>query len=181
MNPEQIHDALNLLDDTVIAPVEKLRNRRKPSHHAWTRWICAACICIAAAYTIATWKLGLFPFDSQYADKTIVAEGCTDSLPLTSYSVLVEIQAWQINGFSALITNASDTPPSTFSAGDAVTVLFSEYIGKAPDRTDFLPGTVVCIQFKEYETVYNPETGTEHILYAKVMQSVKDTERSGNK
>ena len=84
MNPEQIHDALNLLDDTVIAPVEKLRNRRKPSHHAWTRWICAACICIAAAYTITTWKLGLFPFDSQYADKTIVAEGCTDSLPLTS-------------------------------------------------------------------------------------------------
>ena len=47
MNQDNIHDALNLLDDELIEEVSKIRDQRKKKKIIWVRWgTLAACFCL---------------------------------------------------------------------------------------------------------------------------------------
>ncbi len=183
MNQDKIHDALNLLDDSMIEAVEKLRNKRKKKHFPM-HWIsAAACLCIAVVILFAAGKFSHLPFDTQkegaakpenYNNITNAESGITEESK-EIHSILVEITSWKGNGFTGTVAGILDT--DIYAVGTELSVLFSDdisYFPKAgcisqegaPTSTDFPIGCTVWVQF--YEASENaPETeAAEPVLYA---------------
>lgn len=59
MNSEQIHDALNYLDEDLILSVEQLRNGSRKIRKQWAA--IAACLCLLITGAFAARGFGLFP------------------------------------------------------------------------------------------------------------------------
>ncbi len=189
MNQDKIHDALNLLDDSMIEAVEKLRNntnrKRLPMY-----WIsAAACLCIAVAILFTAGRIVQLLFDVQNGETLLedydydalanAETGFTDeSSEMHFHSLLVQITAWQKNGFTGTVTDILNT--DIYAVGTELTILFSDDISyfpesgggdicyeSAPTSTDFPVGSTVWVKF--YEAAEDvPETeATEPVLYAK--------------
>lgn len=68
MNIDNIHDALNLLDDDMIEAVDKLRNEKTQiikmhRKNTWIRWVSiAACICLVLVSVYVTNGFGLMSY-----------------------------------------------------------------------------------------------------------------------
>lgn len=58
MNPEKLHEALNLLDEELIAPVENMRGRRRQWHHLGVLAACLAVVCVLSFFGIRGLKRG---------------------------------------------------------------------------------------------------------------------------
>ena len=85
MNIENIHDALNLLDDEMIETVDKLRNEKTQiikmrTKKTWMRWgTLVACLCLVASiYAIN--RLGLLQNKGAGSDSSanIISDGTHD-------------------------------------------------------------------------------------------------------
>jgi len=53
MNPEQLHDALNLLDEDLIAETDRLRHRRFRWQHLGALAACLAVVCVVGAFAFS--------------------------------------------------------------------------------------------------------------------------------
>lgn len=53
MNPEQLHDALNLLDEDLIAETDRLRRRRFSWQHLGALAACLAVVCVVGAFAFS--------------------------------------------------------------------------------------------------------------------------------
>lgn len=76
MNIENIHDALNLLDDEMIETVDKLRNEKTQiikmrTKKTWMRWgTIAACLCLVASVYVIN-RLGLLQNKGAGSDSSV--------------------------------------------------------------------------------------------------------------
>lgn len=147
MNIDNMHDALNLLDDDLIEGVARLRNEKmqtmqKQRNKMWMSMVSvAACICIVAVSMYATDGFGLMvrkggvmggeqsagtAFEQEgeltgNEDGTEELKGATESP-----SVLVEIISWGENGFTGTVTGIVDT--EKYPVGTTVSIQFHEDI-----------------------------------------------------
>ena len=203
MNIENIHDALNLLDDDMIEAVEQLRNEKSQSINkykkgTWIRWVAmAACLCLVVGSYYLTDGFGLLSHKGANSDSlkgessngtpdygegeatgTVTENDSEDGTDVTDDmsskkesslsekpSVLVEILAWNENGFTGIITGIVDT--EKYPVGEKVSVKFSQSI---PDKKAFPEGSTVRVQFDKSEIIEHPYMEAQEeikiILYA---------------
>ena len=153
MNSEQIHDALNYLDEDLILSVEHLRSGNRTGRKHWLS--IAACLCLLIIGAFAAKKLGLFPIDQTPPDAGLTptnatptnatqvgtaatgassatadgsdGTGATQS-PTASLeehpSILITISQWQDSGFLGEVASIIDT--DAFPVGTAVSVQYTE-------------------------------------------------------
>lgn len=177
MNPDKIHDALNMLDDDLIEEVNVLRIKKKKLNNRWVRRIAiAACLCIIIAGIFAANNLGILPLGGAGNNKqqgemsgnpegiSMVQENHSDAIGKELWetaeypSVLVKIKGWQEDGFFGTVTGSFDT--DTFEVGEDIVVLYGENIGEeisigdgtesedgVPESMDFPVGSVVRVWF----------------------------------
>lgn len=138
MNIDNIHDALNLLDDDIIEEVDKLRNKGKQSRQkekktVWLKTVSiAACLCIVVcAYAFG--KLGLDGYkmssredivnegilDEEYVNDS-KETGSSEQKKSNEPSVEVEIVSWEETGFTGTVKDSTDT--TMYVVGSTVTV-----------------------------------------------------------
>lgn len=195
MNPEKLHDALNLLEDDLIIPVERLREKKRTFR--W-RHFGALAACLAVVCALGLYGLGLFDraktndtapeeaglqveniTDSEAGDEEIVDQAQT-GIAAEVPSVLVRIDKWEENGFAGTVWETVDT--DIYPVGTAVTVRFEKNIQLAvtddsttryshltPGARPFAEGTVVRVSFRTAETPESMSPGkeiTRTILYA---------------
>jgi len=79
MNSEQIHEALNYLDDDLILSVERLRTGNRPGRKHWRS--IAACLCLLVAGAFAVRELGLFSTTPTPPDNGITPTNATQANP----------------------------------------------------------------------------------------------------
>lgn len=178
MKPEQIHDALNSLDDRLIEETDELRNRKRPSQ--WKKWAAmAACLCLAVLGTVAAFALSRNRNEkSEAISRETVQEamGETDEIPEKeeikeeigeqegaavemAEEFQVRILAWQEDGFEGEIVSPADTGLST---GDKVKVRLM-HAGALTEK--FPEGSLVFPVVMEPETDTD-ETETVPVIYA---------------
>lgn len=193
MNPEKLHDALNLLEDDLIIPAEQLREKKRTF-----RWRYAA----ALAACLAVCALGLYGFGLLDRTKTndtapenalvqeeieIVGNGVVNQVQSTVAverpSVLVRIDKWEENGFAGTVWGTVDT--DLYPVGTLVTVRFEKniqlavtedttvrYTHHTPGTRPFAEGTVVQVLFCSAaapEGVSSGKETTRTILYAELI------------
>lgn len=142
MSLDDMHDALNLLDDDMVEAVDLLRNNRKKRKVHWTRWISlAACLCIGVISLYAAGRLLTPAKDGASGDvgaenemlygnqedgnagETVIYGAGID---IASSSVLLEVQEMQDHGFMGRVTESGET--GDFAQGDVLHVSFGEEI-----------------------------------------------------
>ena len=197
MSIENIHDALGFLDDDMIEEVDKLRNDVKEQKKwtskmkvIWMRWISvAACLCIIAVGVyvldnVGVLQLGVMSKDmaseestkesssniNQEADIEDAAD--TEIKKENTDSLLVEIKAWQEDGFTGTISNngkevvvkTNDTMKSSdFPVGSLVYVQFYSQESKIES------GTESCTQIDD-----NYTSGEQIVIYAESIELVEN-------
>lgn len=193
MNPEKLHDALNLLEDDLIIPVERLREKKRTFRWHYVGAM-AACLAVCA--------LGLYGFgllDRAKSNETapenvlvqeeteIVGNGVVNQVQSTVAverpSVLVRIDKWEENGFAGTVWETVDT--DLYPVGTPVTVRFEEnaqlavtedttvrYTHHTPGGRPFAEGTVVQVLFRAAAAPEGITSGKETartILYAELI------------
>lgn len=191
MNPEDLQDALQYVDEDMLQAVEALRGRKAQHRHRWRQWAAvAACVCIAVITAVAA---NHWPSDGLTAD-TAPNNAWMDSGSLseedediriddenpedngeTSWA-LIQIDEWQTDGFRGRVTDA--TSADHLAVGEAVEVRLKTITpttgitlkGNENDQNEtpvFPTGSVVRVWFavQEVETEKG-NTVTRHILYA---------------
>lgn len=194
MNPEKLHDALNLLEDDLILPVERLREKKRVFR--W-RHVGALAACVAVCV------LGLYGFglldrtktnDTAPEDSVVQVENIQDvgngvvdqgrpSVPAERPSVLVRIDKWEENGFAGTVWKTVDT--DLYPVGTPVTVCFEKnaqlavtedtiirYTHHTPGTRPFAEGSVVQVLFRTAaapEGVSSGKETTRTILYAELI------------
>lgn len=146
MSLDDMHDALNLLDDDMVEAVDALRYNRKKRKVHWARWISlAACLCIGV---ISLYGAGrLFATQNDGATECVGAGKETENemfygdqedgnagetviygagIDITSSSVLLEVQEVKTHGFTGRVTESGET--DDFAQGDVLSVAFGEEI-----------------------------------------------------
>ncbi len=141
MNLEDLHDALNLLDDDMVEAVERMRSRRRK--YSWIRILsAAACLCIGVMGIYAAGRL-LFTAGSsldgacEYVGsndqelqlgipedgvetEAVNGAGITEALA----TVQLEIITLESDGFTGKVTEAENE--AGFAPGEILTVILSE-------------------------------------------------------
>lgn len=155
MRPEQIHDALNFLDDGLIEETEKLRRKKHPSH--WKKWAAlAACLCLVAAGSFAVLSLNQ---RETMKSECISAENentYEENAPECAEELQVRIISWEKNGFTAEIVSAGGTG---LNEGARVEIRL-KHPGDLPEK--FPAGSLVSPILTEPET-NGAETETEKL------------------
>ena len=164
MKPEQIHDALNYLDDRLIEETEKLRQKKRPS--PWKKWTAlAACLCLVIAGSFAV--LALTQRDQSKNECIIIEneEEFEEAAPEGAEELQVRILSWQENGFTAEIVSEGGTG---LKAGERVEVRLM-HMGDLPEK--FPKGSLVIPGLIEPETS-DAKTESEEltVLYAEGLQ-----------
>lgn len=191
MNPEDLQDALQYVDEDMLHAVEQLRGRNARHRHRWRQWAAvAACVCIAVLTAVAATH---WPSDGLTAD-TAPNNSWIDGGSLSEEDediriddenpedieevswALIRIDAWQTDGFRGRVTDA--TGADRLAVGTDVEVRLetatptthSTLKGNGNDQNDtpaFPAGSVVRVWFavQEVETEKG-NTVTRHILYA---------------
>ena len=146
MRPEQIHDALNDLDDELIEETAELRNRKRP--FAWKKWTAlAACICLVLAGTFTVLSLTR-PNKEEANEIPAENEGiCEQASPECAPELQVRILSWQENCFTGEIIAAGATG---LEIGTRVEICLM-HAGDLPEK--FPVGSLVC------PLLLQPETG----------------------
>lgn len=150
MNHEKIHDALNLIDDSMIEEVDRLRASGRKSRKLRISLIsAAACLCILLLGVAITASSGLLRPDNVVSDSaypeitenrnnsdktdgeyyTFGNSGSPDYAapqPDETPSVLVKISSWQDDGFTGTVAGIVDT--TKYSVGTQVKVIMGEHI-----------------------------------------------------
>lgn len=144
MNPEKLHDALNLLDEELIAPVEQLRRRGIRWHHIGAFAACLAVVCVLGLYAS-----GLFdraetcdmaqelamevaseeteenqPVRAETDEQSVGAdeEGVDQALNIPLPSAVLSIDRLENDRFVATVLQTG----GTLAEGERVTVLLTE-------------------------------------------------------
>ena len=172
MKPEQIHDALNFLDDRLIEETEELRRKKHPS--PWKKWTAlAACLCLVAAGTIAVFAMR---GTSQMKSDGIPVdhmEGYEETLPETAEKIdeeaapecaeelQVRILSWKKDGFLGEVISGKE---NGLKPGTKIEVRLT-HSGNLPEK--FPEGSLVIPGLIEPET-NRPEAEAEKlpVLYA---------------
>ena len=148
MNVNDLHDAINQIDDDMLQSVDNLRNKPEAdkSTHRKSTWIYVlpliACLFIIVSISIKLFKgteaevidEGLeihgtisSDKDSTIADTTKPSDFIpSDIIPSEAPSVIVEIMRWEHNGFTGRVTDIVDT--NIFDIGTMLTVRFSSTV-----------------------------------------------------
>ena len=195
MREEKIHDALNLLDDDLIAEVEYLRSRKKSNVKKWMSWAAmAACMCIIAGSLYANLLGGMKKSESadggasignlESMQETDVQYGSKDDFdkPVTAEneyledeagqeesrevpSVLVEIVKWEGAGFKGIVAGIVDT--DIYSIGTEVYVKMNENMKLEDCNGTYPEGSVVRVQF------YESDEDDRIILYTEQLELIE--------
>lgn len=173
MIEEKIHDALNLLDDDLIAEVEYLRNRKKRENKKWIAWTAmAACMCIVVGsvgfhfvnYFGSTGanesaNMGGMLESSDDAESAIEEENKTEHESMREVPAFgVEIVEWRENGFVGTIVEMIDT--DIYPVGTEVYVNMTSNFQLADMNITYPVGSVLHVQFNRMDE------GEQIILYA---------------
>lgn len=199
MNIDNIHDALNLLDDDMVETVDKLRNEKAQiikmhRKNIWVRWVSvAACLCIVAVSVYVTDGFGLMLFKAESNDaaqmevesESVSMENKSDITDDSEGANSTETNKDYITGEStvevpSVLVEIVSWQENGFVGTIAGIVDTEKYaVGttvtvkfkETVDSTDFPEGSVVCVQFSAEET----ETDAEIILYVEQI-SLEETE-----
>lgn len=157
MNPEKLHEALNLLDEDLIAPVAGLRQRKVLWQHIGALAACLAVVCVVGAFGFSQKpgspeaapegalvdELTTQPVkddsDAQQPDKRneivpgVDAVDSNDHLVLME-TVLVEVTGLEEGQFMATVLKAD----RFFARGDSVTFHLTE-LTRVIEGTNALP------------------------------------------
>ena len=180
MKPEQIHDALNSLDDRLIEETDRLRNRKRPSQ--WKKWTAmAACLCLVALGTAAAFALNRGGTEkTEAASRDTVQEAMEETKEMAAASVApedreemeeamqecaeefrVRILRWKEDGFLGEVTAAGDTD---CAPGSRVEIRIS---ASEEDKKQFPADSQVCPVIMEPETWKDvQETESIPVFYA---------------
>ena len=174
MREDLIHDALNLLDDDLIAEVEYLRSRKKSRTKQWISWAAmAACMCIVMGSILS----GRLPIEigqnSESADMEHMSnsaggneESAESELPIQAEGLineekaenesmrevpafLVEIVEWKDDGFLGTIAGIVDT--DIYPVGTEVYVKMPASSEMMDVNEIYEIGTLVHVQFNDLD------------------------------
>ena len=159
MNIDNLHDALNLLDDDLIHEVDVLRSERKQQTIKrsrkwlvrWTSLAAAFVIFVVSAYAVSVLLLRGFG-GAKKSDSSVMVEENTvtdNSSAATGESkseaceIKVEVTELKNEGFVGVIKESGDT--ETYTVGTELTVVLME------DKW-LVEGDAIDVQYKDYET-----------------------------
>ena len=173
MTEEKIHEALNLLDDNLIAEVEFLRARKKRETKKWIGWAAmAACMCVVAGSVFAAFADRFFNFganegagmegeseliyeqESLSKDENKMENESMQEVPAFG----VEIVEWHEDGFVGTIVEIIDT--DIYPVGTEVYVNMTWNSQLADMNISYPVGSVLHVQFNRMGE------GEQIILYA---------------
>ena len=170
MIEDNIHDALNLLDDDLIEEVEYLRNRKKRENKKWISWTAmAACMCIVVGSmglyfinnfgsTGANESAGMLETNGD-AESAIEDENKMESESMREVPAFgVEIVEWYEDGFVGTIVEIIDT--EIYPVGTEVYVNMTWNSQHADMNITYPVGSVLHVQFNRLDE------GEQIILYA---------------
>lgn len=183
MNIDNIHDALNLLDDDIIEEVDKLRNKGKQSRQkekktVWLKTVSiAACLCIVVcAYAVGKFGLGEDKMSNkEIADEEYVNESTgnnsSEQKKSNEPSVEVEIVSWEETGFTGKVKDSSDT--NIYVVGSTVTVEPNGDVNKEAFPVGSQVIVKLLVQEKSEAVMDNNRIECDsNIIYAKSIMSV---------
>lgn len=174
MNLDDLHDALNLLDDDMVESVERLRSRKRKRR--WIRFLSmAACLCMGVMGLYAAGRL-LTPardgatecvgskenemfLGNQYGieDGAASGEGTTEG----TASILIEIKTLKADGFTGEVTDPMES--EELIQGDVLTVVLADDL--EPDSiTDLQEGDWVMVIYFPNQSQQNKITAHEITL-----------------
>lgn len=172
MNIENIHDALNLLDDDMLEAVDKLRNEKTQitklhRKNMWVRWgAVAACLCIVAVSVYVTDGFGLMSFKD--------ADSNSAQIEVESDSTTAENESKEVAGESSPVEVETDTDQITDkSTVEMPSVLveivswqengFIGTIAGIVDTEKYAVGTTVTVKFEDTASIkVSSENGTQY-------------------
>ena len=179
MNIENIHDALNLLDDDMIEAVEQLRNEKPQSinkykKNTWIRWVAmAACLCLVVGSYYLTDGFGLISYKGENHD-SIKEEsgdwtpnhGASESLGSVPESDNDEDGTDVTDDMSGEEVDLQKVMVQIVSWGE------QSFTGTVVGDTDaFEDGMTVSVQFEEtFYVELSNEHGTEHFSGEKIAE-----------
>lgn len=164
MSAEQLHNALNDLDDDLIEAVEALRSRKKKTFPIFRLAGLAACLCLLLG--IGFWRLGApkaentqleSANDHFYSQEFAPAETVAS---IDMPTVLVAVTAYTPDGFTATVTDPLDT--DLFPTGTSVTV----YLPPAAQTTTAGSGDELLYGAARYPTL-NFSAGTVQVCFTR--------------
>lgn len=142
MNPEQLHDALNLLDEDLIAETDRLRRGRFPWRHLGALAACLAVVCVVGTFAFSQGPISAESAPENGTPEHVLDESSLelentkpinkdsddlanvwevsdgDKQSLLMESMLVEVTAMGEDSFTATVLN----PDRFYAAGDSVTI-----------------------------------------------------------
>lgn len=104
MRPEEISDAMGLLDDEVVMEADRFRKKRRNKKLSWMRWMAAAaCICLVLAAVMGrnkpvTVEAGVIA-EPEYPEMTQYPENWDDSKQYDAWEKDWKAQRMQIKGY----------------------------------------------------------------------------------
>lgn len=161
MNIDNLHDALNLLDDELIEEVDKLRTKRKRRKNLSVRWLSlAACFCVAIIGLYALSNLGVWQFGAskdsacvENAKEDLVEDNSTAEQDAFDDSVGdVGTKTESISDSTGSSENTSEQPSVLVEITEWTEDGFDGVVTGIVDTTIFEIGEKVKVQFGE--TVY---------------------------
>ena len=124
MNANNLHDALNQLDDKLIEEVDERRTQPKSNKHVWQRLLAAvACLCIVTATLLTIRELRPVPTDSD--PKPTVSQ--IENRPANADAPTVDL----MEGVSAATVTTTDD----LTAGNAALTDFAVRLFKASEKS----------------------------------------------
>lgn len=176
MSAEQLHNALNDLDDDMIEAVEALRSRKKKTFPIFRFAGLAACLCLLLG--IGFWRLGAQNTQMEAANDQFHSQEYAPAETIAIIdipTVLVAVTEYTPDGFTATVTDTLDT--DLFPTGTAVTVYLPKetetalagsgddlLYGAAKDPTLNFAADTVQVSFTHWE-----ETENGIVIYAKMI------------
>lgn len=163
MTPQQLMDAMNLLDDDLIAETDALRRKAASGKPQWIRWLgVAACLGVVLA-GLFTYRAATLPQDGETAIPTdavselpldATAAGSIEGDTGAAYkSVTATILRWEEEGFTAsvvtsdhhlllpekhlqvLFQDGAPFKPEEFPSGSTVVIYFTNLTENPQDNT----------------------------------------------
>lgn len=185
MNIDNLHDALNLLDDEFIEEVDKLRTKRKRRKNLSMRWLSlAACFCIVI---LGVYVLASFGHWQNIATKD---SACTESITedsILDQNAMVKDEIEDSTGDTdAKQESISDSTDSSNNTSEDTTEMpsvlveivewtdvgFNGKIVGIVDTTTYAEGTEVHVVFEN--TIYVGEPIENGIHYVKKIPNAAD-------
>lgn len=172
MSLDDMHDALNLLDDDMVEAVDALRSRKKKRKVHWVRWISlAACLCIAVISLYGVGRLFSTQNDGaaeyvgegnkndnemHYGNPEEGEDQLTGGTGTATALVLLEIKTLEETGFTGEVVEAGEA--LAFSQGDILKVTYAE---------KRLPDSMIPLQEGDRVWVtYSPNHGEQNCITA---------------